>query len=88
MTFTATDGVLDGHAGPIVIAPPVFVRDGETFYTAKARTVGTVEHLAAALNAAQALLDKLYDNPTLFFGMEDTCQDECDDLRDALAKLA
>jgi hypothetical protein len=42
--------------------------------------------LAATLNAASALLNKIEDNPTLFFGMEDTCQDEFDDLRSLLAK--
>jgi hypothetical protein len=47
----------------------------------------TAANLVAALNAASALLDKIEDNPTLFFGMEDTCQDEFDDLRRAIEGL-
>ena len=41
---------------------------------------------ASLLSAAQALVDRIEDNPALFFGMEDTCQDEFNDLRSAISK--
>jgi hypothetical protein len=37
-----------------------------------------------AAMAIDRLLDKIAENPTLFFGMEDTCQDEWQNARNAL----
>lgn len=86
--FTASGSFLDGKLGPIAISPPVFIRDGESPEAARSRTNAIMTQLAAALNAARALIDKIEDNPTLFFGMEDTCIDEFDDLRNALEALS
>ncbi len=79
MTYNATDGILDNLAG-LPIASRVTLRNGEDSNASMAR-------LALVLNAAQSLLEKIEDTPALFFGMEDTCEDEFLTLREGLAAL-
>ena len=79
---------LQSQNGAIAVAPPKVPLDGESFDQTRARYQGRLSQVAEALNAARALLDRIEDNPTLFFGMEDTCQDEFNELSDALNSLA
>ena len=79
MTYNATDGILDNLAG-LPIASRVTLRKGEDSNASMAR-------LALVLNAAQSLIEKIEDTPALFFGMEDTCEDEFAALREGLAAL-
>jgi len=52
--------------------------------------VERIEKLTARAQRAEAALrkltDKIEDNPTLFFGMEDTCQDEWQEACEVLAE--
>ncbi len=45
---------------------------------------GDYAHTLAALSA---LVEKIEDNPALFFGAEDTCADEFQEAQELLAKL-
>ena len=79
-TYVATDGILDNPAGfPIACRMSLQQHESRN---------ASMERLASALNAASALIDKIEDTPSLFFGMEDTCEDEFATLRDALQALA
>lgn len=86
--FTAEGDWLQGAHGAIAVAPPKVPLNGESIDQTRARYQGQLSHVADALNAARALLGRIEDNYTLFFGMEDTCQDEFNELSDALTSLA
>lgn len=82
--FEVVDFSVYGPHGPIA---EIFPQNSSTYEGARASRKDKTVALAKLLNSAEALLEKLYDNPTLFFGMEDTCIDEVDDLRSALAAI-
>lgn len=69
---------------PFAVMAPCFA-DGARD---RARENMLAANLATLIDRAADLVARIKDSPSLFFGMEDTCRDEFEDVVDALRALA
>ena len=69
---------------PLTTIVPCYANGGRD----RAREDMLAANLAKLINSAAALVSIIEENPALFFGMEDTCRSEFDDVAEALEALA